>query len=155
MARFEEPIRREPTTANPFGTTDGRVAEGRTYDADLRVLVRELGDEASTFIRHEIALARAEIRDQVKIAKASSVSMGVGAGLAIGGTLALLCFAIALLALVMPVWLSALIVAVACLGIGAALLATGAKKLKHMRLKPERAMREARTTLQMMREEMR
>jgi hypothetical protein len=150
MARYEEPIRREPTTVNPLGEPPTRA-----YDADLRVLVRELSNEATTFIRHEVALARAEIRDQIKVAKASSVSMGVGVGLAIGGTLALLCFAIALLDLVMPLWLSALIIAVVCLGIGAAMLAAGAKKLKHMRLKPERALREARTTLHMMREEFR
>ena len=127
--------------------------DGDLRDKSIPELVKQLSNETSTLLRQEIELAKAEVtqkgeqlkqvaqqagpmlRRDVDQAKGELSSKGkqaaVGAGLVVGGALfglmalgVLAAAAIAALGLVLPVWLSALIVAGACLLI-AALLALG------------------------------
>ncbi|HEY6235605.1 MAG TPA: phage holin family protein [Candidatus Elarobacter sp.] len=101
----------------------------READRPIGDLLRELGDEISTLVRQEIALAKVEIAEKTKPAIASAGMFGGTALLSLGAFGALTTFLIALIALWVPVWASALIVTVVY-GIVAFVLAqTGKKKL--------------------------
>jgi uncharacterized membrane protein YqjE len=101
----------------------------READRPIGELLRELGDEISTLVRQEIALAKVEIAEKTKPAVASAGMFGGTALLGLGAFGALTTFLIALIALWVPVWASALIVTVVY-GIVAFVLAqTGKKKL--------------------------
>lgn len=123
------------------------MAERRQTADDLRrlptaELVKQLADETGTLVRQELALFRAEM-----LAKGRRAGVGLGelsgAGLmALFALGALTACVIAALALVMPVWAAALIVAVVY-GIVAGVLALiGRKQLKEtMPPAPERTAR--------------
>jgi uncharacterized membrane protein YqjE len=101
----------------------------READRPIGELLRELGDEISMLVRQEIALAKVEIAEKTKPVVASAGMFGGTALLALGAFGALTTFLIALIALWVPVWASALIVTVVY-GIVACVLAqTGKKKL--------------------------
>jgi uncharacterized membrane protein YqjE len=101
----------------------------READRPIGELLRELGDEISTLVRQEIALAKVEIAEKTKPAVASAGMFGGTALLGLGAFGALTTFLIALIALWVPVWASALIVT-ALYGAAAFVLAqTGKKKL--------------------------
>jgi uncharacterized membrane protein YqjE len=101
----------------------------READRPIGELLRELGDEISTLVRQEIALAKVEIAEKTKPAVASAGMFGGTALLGLGAFGAVTTFLIALIALWVPVWASALIVT-ALYGAAAFVLAqTGKKKL--------------------------
>ena len=101
----------------------------READRPIGVLLRELGDEISTLVRQEIALAKVEIAEKTKPAVASAGMFGGTALLGLGAFGALTAFLIAAIAVWTPVWASALIVT-ALYGAAAFVLAqTGKKKL--------------------------
>jgi VIT1/CCC1 family predicted Fe2+/Mn2+ transporter len=99
----------------------------READKSVPELMRELGDEIATLVRQEIALAKAELAQKSRPAVASAGMFGTGALLGLGAFGAITTALIAALALVMPVWLAALIVAVVY-GIVAGVLAMTGKK---------------------------
>jgi len=99
-------------------------------DRPIGVLLRELGDEISTLVRQEIALAKAEISEKTKPALASAGMFGGTAIFALGAFGALTAFLIALIALAVPMWAAALIVTVVYGIIAGALALTGKKKLQ-------------------------
>jgi hypothetical protein len=109
-------------------------------DPDLRQLpmgelVKQLAEETSTLVRQELELARAEMTQKGKQAGMGLGELG-GAGIvalyALGALTA--CF-IAALALAMPVWLGALIVAVVY-GIVAGVLALIGRRQLQQSLPP-------------------
>jgi Putative Actinobacterial Holin-X, holin superfamily III len=75
-------------------------------------LVSQLSEQVSTLVRDELALARAELTEKGKRAGVGAGLLGGGGVLALYGVGALLFTIGAALALVMPVWLAALIVTV-------------------------------------------
>lgn len=102
----------------------------READRPIPVLLRELGDEIATLVRQEMALARVELTEKAQTAGASAGMFGAGAMLGLGAFGALTAFLIAVIALALPVWAAALIVAVVY-GIAAYVLALrGRDKLK-------------------------
>jgi len=101
----------------------------READRPIGELLRELGDEISTLVRQEIALAKVEIAEKTKPAIASAGMFGGTALLSLGAFGALTAFLIALIALWVPVWASALIVTVVYGAVAFVLAQTGKKKL--------------------------
>jgi Flp pilus assembly protein protease CpaA len=99
----------------------------READRPIGQLLRELGDEISTLVRAEIALAKAEIAEKVKPAAASAGMFGGTALFGLGAFGAATAFLIALIALALPVWAAALIVTVVY-GVVALVLAQAGKK---------------------------
>jgi Flp pilus assembly protein protease CpaA len=99
----------------------------READRPLPVLLRELGDEIATLIRQEIELAKTELAEKAKPAAVSVGMFGGTALFALGAFGALTAFLIALIALALPVWASALIVTVVY-GVVAGVLAMSGKK---------------------------
>ena len=102
----------------------------READRPIGELLRELGDEISTLVRQEIALAKVEIAEKTKPVVASAGMFGATALLGLGAFGALTAALIAgVAALGLQVWLAALIVTVVY-GIAAyVLMQTGKKKL--------------------------
>ena len=101
----------------------------READRPIGELLRELGDEISTLVRQEIALAKVEISEKTKPAVASAGMFGGTALLGLGAAGALTTFLIVTLALWVPLWASALIVTVAYGAVAFVLAQTGKKKL--------------------------
>ncbi|MBV8299700.1 MAG: phage holin family protein [Candidatus Eremiobacteraeota bacterium] len=99
-------------------------------DRPIGELLRELGDEISTLVRAEIALAKAELAEKVKPAAASAGMFGGTALLGLGAFGAATAFLIALIALALPVWAAALVVAVVYGAVALVLAQTGKKKLQ-------------------------
>jgi hypothetical protein len=100
----------------------------------LQDVMRDVGD----VVRGEVRLAKAEIGD--KVSRAGKAA-GMFGGAAICGLMAvasLVTAAIAGLALVMPVWLAAVIMGVLLACIGGAAYAGGRAKLKNVSPVPER-----------------
>lgn len=101
-------------------------------------LFARLSEQTSRLLRDEVALAKTELR-------ATATRAGAGAGLlggaALLGFFALATFittAIVALALVLPLWLAALIVAVVLLSVAAVLGLLGKSQLSQVSPTPER-----------------
>lgn len=93
-------------------------------------LLAELSQETALLVQQEIQLARAELSEKVSQVERGAVSLGVGAMICYAGFLALLAAAIFGLALVVDLWLAALIVGVVTALVGFAVLAKGREDLK-------------------------
>ena len=106
-----------------------RADAPREADRPLGELLRELGDDLSSLVRAEIALAKVEILEKTKPAVASAGMFGGTAVLGLGALGAFTAFLIAVIALALPVWAAALIVTVAYGAIAGALAMSGKKKL--------------------------
>jgi len=81
-------------------------------DATTGELVTRLSGQISELVRGELTLAKAELTQKAKRAGIGGGLLGAAGVLALYGLGALVITVIALLALVLPVWASALIVAV-------------------------------------------
>jgi len=90
-------------------------------DASTGELVGQLSEQISRLVRDELALAQVELRAKGKRLGAGAALAGSGAVLAWFAVGALVCAAIAALALVVPLWGAALITAAVLLLIAAAL----------------------------------
>lgn len=103
----------------------------READRPIGELLRELGDEISTLVRQEIALAKAEMSEKAKPVVASAGMFGGTALLALGAFGAATAFLIAgIAALGLPVWAAALIVTVVYGAVAGVLAMMGKKKLQ-------------------------
>ena len=118
-------------TAAPGGYPD-------VEDQSLGSLVGRLSSDVSTLVRQELALAKAELREEGKKAGKGAGMLG-GAGLA--GYFVLLFLSLTLMwALgdeLMPLWAAALIVMVLWAIAAAVLFVMGRKQLKEVNPKPE------------------
>jgi Flp pilus assembly protein TadB len=102
-------------------------------------IVQDILQNVQDIIRSEVQIAKNELADRGK-------QMGKAAGM-LGGGLAMLWFAgalvivtaVAALALVMPLWLASLIMAVLLGVVGGGMAMAGRQKLKQTSLKPEQA----------------
>ena len=137
MATYESApgeSRKQPfhTRSSPGGRTDGRSSTGINDDDErLGDLLRRFAQDAGTLVRQEIALAKLELRENIKAYARDVSKVGIAAAIGIMGVFALMAFAIIGLGNVLDnYWLSALIVA-ALLLITAAIMARGA--IAHMR----------------------
>jgi VIT1/CCC1 family predicted Fe2+/Mn2+ transporter len=112
----------------PAGPSAGEPGDAR--EQPIGELMKQLAEETSTLVRQELALAKAELTQKGKQA-GLGVGMFGGAGLA--GVLVLqtlTALMIITLALVLPAWLSALIVTVLWALVAGALALQGRARLK-------------------------
>ena len=96
-----------PQTAPAAATRDTDPHAATTGE-----LVTRLSTQISELVRGELALAKAELAEKGKRAGLGAGMLGAAGVLALYGLGALIATVIAALALVMPVWLAALIVAI-------------------------------------------
>jgi hypothetical protein len=107
-------------------------------DASVGELVREVANDLTTLVRQEIALAKAETKEELTKAGKAGGAFG-GAGLA--GWVAVVFFSLALmfaLGAAMPLGWAALIVAVLWSAVGAGLAFYGRGKVRQVNPVPER-----------------
>ena len=128
--------------------TEERSTPAPTVDsagASTAELVKLASEQFSRLVRDELALARAEMTAKAKRA-GTGVGLFGGAGVvALYGLAALWATLILLLALVMPAWLAALIVAVLLFAVAGVLALLGKKQVTQATpLEPEAAIQSAK-----------
>ena len=120
----------------------------------LGELFAELKQETRTLIKQEMALVRVELSE--KVSKRSRIwsRWVLGGVLLYTGVLTLVAAIVLGLAKFMAPWLSALLVSVVLLVIGAVLLMKGVKDLKKMKVAPEKSTETLKETSQWIKSEM-
>lgn len=130
----EVPLRSQGDT---FGT---RSDSGQ--DASLGELFRRLSSDTTDLLRQELDLAKSEVRETGGRLAETGTKVGMGAGLAVMGGLALTAFLIILLgnAFGGRYWLSSLVVGVLAAGSGYSLITGALKQFREQSLVPKQTM---------------
>jgi hypothetical protein len=110
--------------------------QGRGDDRSLGELFSELSQETTTLIRQEVNLAKTEMSQKASRVGKDVGFMAAGGAVAYAGLLAIIAGVIALLDLVIPLWLSALLVGLVVAAIGYFLVRKGLDALKQEDLAP-------------------
>ncbi|MBN9099940.1 MULTISPECIES: phage holin family protein [unclassified Pseudonocardia] len=105
-------------------------AAGPPSDASTGELLTRLSSQVTALVKGELELARAELTTKGKRAGVGAGLAGAGGVVALYGVGALVAAAVAALALVLPVWLSAVIVAVVLFVIAGVLALVGRSSLR-------------------------
>jgi hypothetical protein len=112
-----------------------------THAQPTSELVSQLSEQVSTLVRDELTLARLEMVEKGKRAGVGAGLLGGAGVVALYGVGALLVAVGAALALVMPVWLAALIVTVVVFAIAGVAALVGKKQVQQaLPPEPEEAM---------------
>lgn len=93
-------------------------------------LLRQLASETTTLVRQEIELAKAEMTEKGKAAGAGAGMLGASAVFGLGAFGAITTCFVALIALAIPVWAAALIVAIVYGVVAFTIAQSGKKKLQ-------------------------
>ncbi len=107
---------------------DGATARPK-FDRSITGLLADLADQISSLFRQEVALFKAELLEKLALIGQGIGAIAIGALIAFSGWLALVAAAVLGLAIVLEPWLAALIVGLVVLGLGAALLYFGKRRL--------------------------
>jgi hypothetical protein len=130
MAVPAGPSGSQPVASTPPGGSR-QVTSDDPRDASFGELVKQLSSDTSTLIRQEMALARAELKEQGKKAGVGAGMFGAAGLLGLGAFGALTACLIALLATAIDhTWLAALIVAIVYGAIAGLLALQGKNKIK-------------------------
>lgn len=107
-----------------------RSAVGEEPSRPIKELVSEFLEQGRRLVRAEVTLARAEVKDELKKTSAGAGLAAGGGVVVLLGAITLVAFLVIALAYAMPLWLSALLVAVVLLAGGAGLTWLGLQRLK-------------------------
>lgn len=133
--------------------TSANTRDGRR---PLVGLFSEVWRDSATLIRKEAELAKTEIAEKMAQAGTGVASIAVGGVICFAGFLLVLLAAVGALAMALPEeyapWLAPLIVGIAVLAAGAALLLIGRSKLKNGNFKPTRTARSVRRDTEVVKE---
>lgn len=127
----------ERTRSDEYERTGGSTVR-TAGETSLGELFTALTTDMTTLVRKEVELARTETVEKISKATRSVVFMIAGGMLAYAGLIGLIIAAIVALANVMDLWLSALIVGLVVIIIGAILLQSGRSMLQRLSLVPEK-----------------
>jgi uncharacterized membrane protein YqjE len=105
------------------------VAQNEPTDQSTADLVRQASEQTAALVRQEIRLAQVELREKGKQAGLGAGLFGGGGLLALYGLGALVFAAILALALAVPAWAAALIVAALLFAVAGAMALTGKKQI--------------------------
>jgi len=120
-------------------------------DRPIRELVSDLWEDTQLLLRQELKLASSELGSKIEATKADLAKAALGTGALYAGVLAIVAALVLFLAKFMAPWVSALIVGVAVLGLGYALVRSG-KDISARNLKPQRTVDNLRQDIRTMRE---
>lgn len=118
-------------------------------------IVRGLLDDTQRLIRDEIALARSEVRQNIKSAVAGAAVLAIGGVFAVVGFIYVALMAVFLISLVLPAWLAALIIGFFLLIVGGIMLLVGMNMLSKATAKPEETIETLREDREWLRRQMR
>lgn len=143
---------RVQTTVVTAAPADGRASAG---EPQLGELFRQLAQDSATLVRQEMALAKAELRENVKSVARDTAKIAVGAVLAAVGALVLVLFLVLLLGDALgKYWLGALIVGVLFAVVGAVLAMGAMKRLKQDSITPDQTLQTLKEDKQWLQSEM-
>jgi uncharacterized membrane protein YqjE len=107
-------------------------------EPSLGDLFRQLAQDTGALIRQEVALARAEMRQNLQSVTRSAVRIAIGGAVVLVGTLVLVAFLVLLVGdLIGNYWLGALIVGLVFTAIGGIMVKTALDNLSAESLAPE------------------
>lgn len=107
-------------------------------DQPLGELLGGLYRDTSALLRLEVELAKAEMGQKASRVGKNVGFLAAGGAVAYAGLLAIIAGIIGVLGLLVPVWLSALIVGIVVAGVGGLLVRSGLKTLQQEQLAPQR-----------------
>lgn len=131
----------------PSSTHDGNNQKS------IGELFADLGRDVGDLLRAELALARVELTDRASRIGKDAGMLAAGGLIAYAGFLVLLGAIALILANWLPLWLSALIVAVVVLAAGGLLVQRGLADLKRAELAPTRTMATLRDDVEWVKEQ--
>lgn len=101
-------------------------------------LLRELADQSASLVRQEVNLARLEMKEAASALTKDAVRLGIAAGLALAGALALTAFLVLVIGNILDgaYWAGALIVGVVFLLVGGLMARSAANDMKEIDVKP-------------------
>jgi putative superfamily III holin-X len=99
-------------------------------------LFGELANETSILIRQEVALAQTEMTAKLTTAGKNAGMVAAGGAVGFGAFLTLLAAVVAGLSYLMPIWLSAMIVAIVVGAVAFYMISSSLAALKHTSLAP-------------------
>jgi hypothetical protein len=111
-------------------------------------VLQDIVGNLQELIRSEFLLAKTELKEEVNHAAKPAATFGVGLILGVCGMGFLLLAAVYALALVMPVWLAALLVGTSLAFVALALMSSGGKKLKHINPTPDKTIQSLEESVQ-------
>lgn len=104
----------------------------------FRDLLKSVSRGIGLLLRQEVEFAKVEVSKQMAHARKGVILVAVGGVLGYSGLLVILAAAVAALAQVVPLWLSALLIGLAVSLAGGILLWSGKNNLKAEKLKPQK-----------------
>ena len=132
------------TSTDPTLPPGADERQSRMEPQKVTELVRHLLDQVSTLFRQELSLAIAEASRSLTALIVGIASVAAAGALLFAGLLVLLFAAVTGLALVLPAWLSAVVVGVVVILIGASLLGVGISRFKAATIPPKRSVESLR-----------
>lgn len=122
-------------------TPPPRAGNGHSAsEASIGVLLRELAHEVPSLVTKEIALAKSEARESMRVTRAGVTAVATGGAVAMAGLIVLMFAAVYALSEVIIPWAAALIVGAVVMLIGYLMVQAGKKKFDADALRPERTM---------------
>jgi hypothetical protein len=127
------------------GRVEPDVEEPRgRFGRPVAALLSDLAGETSTLVRQEIALFKAELSEKLGRTGVGAGALAAGAVIAFSGWLALVAAAILGLSHLLAPWLSAVIIGILVIALGAGLALFGKSRLKADALVPRRTLNSLR-----------
>jgi hypothetical protein len=127
------------------GRVGPEVEEPRgRFGRPVAALLSDLAGETSTLVHQELALFKAELSEKLSQMGLGAAALVAGGVIAFSGWFALLAAAILGLSLILAPWLSALVVGVIVIALGAGLALFGKSRIKADALVPHRTLNSLR-----------
>lgn len=122
------------------GRDPGRAsaAAEQVSDASIGTLLRELAHEVPSLLTKEIALAKTEMRENLRETREGVAAVATGGAVTLAGLVVVLMAVVYALSNVMAPWLAALVVGAGAMLIGFGMISAGKKKFDSESLRPDR-----------------
>ena len=121
----------------------------------MRLEFHDISEEGLRRLEQDVAIAKAEMKDELRTAVRAGEVIGAGGLLAHAGLYLALFAGVFALGLIMPYWLASLIVAAVAAAGGLLLVASGVHRIKEVRLVPRRTVQQLQEDRLWMREKSR
>ncbi len=122
-----------------------------TGEASVTSLVRGIVNDAQELLRQQLALFKAEFREDMRKTREAALSLVVGIGISFFGVLLMLFACVYALSLVLPYWASFLIIGALVLAIGLACIYAGKKRFESFNPLPDQSAEALRENVQWLR----
>lgn len=117
------------------------VPSAREEDTSIGGLLRQLAREIPLLFTKELALAKAELRENLRATRAGVAAVATGGAVMLAGLVILLMAGVYGLSTVLAPWLAALIVGAAAMIVGWLMITAGKRRFEPESLKPDHTLR--------------